>query len=52
LTYELVRQSPGYPDIGFLDEMTAPVLSFGAAVVVIGTGFLRLRRPPISSNRD
>ena len=42
VTYELVRQGPGYPDIGFLDEMTAPVLSLGAAVVVIGTGFLRL----------
>ena len=42
--YELVRQSPGLPDIGFLDEMTAPVLSATAGLLVLVVGAIRRSR--------
>ena len=41
--YEMVRQSPGMPEIGFLEEMTAPVLSATAALIVIVMGVIRAR---------
>ena len=41
--YELIRQTPGVPPIGFLDEMTAPVLSAAAGLLVLVVGIIRAR---------
>ena len=44
--YELVRQTPPYPPVGVLGEMTAPTLSalVAVAIVVVGRRRLRTRR--------
>ena len=42
--YELIRQGIPLPEIGVLDEMTAPILSAAVAVATVVIGWLRLGR--------
>lgn len=43
--YELVRQTPPYPPIGFLGTDTAPLLSAVSAIGLVTVGWLRSRAP-------
>jgi hypothetical protein len=42
--YELVRQTPPYPDVGFLETYTAPLISSVAAALLLAIGLWRTFR--------